>query len=347
MPITRSFTNDFEVESYTDELLMIPNEWGLITKRRIFVPEGVSTNTVAFEKQIQDGSLLVDMVRGTRNNVNQDYQRQLHAFAIPHFPLDDAIVPEDIQGKRAWGDFNRVDTLAEVRIRKMERIRRVHAWTQEYARALAITTGDVYAPNQTVMKNWYQEFGVTRKEVDFKLNVATTEPLAMQEEVIAHIQDNAGNGGMMTGLLGLASPEWFSQFIKHPNIKVAYTYFATNEQLLRNRASEGGSVTPMNRTFSFGGINYIEMRDTYPVNGVQRRLIPAGDVYFIPEGVDAFKTYYGPANTFSSINTRGLEAYMFEEKNPSDTMIKIQSETNFINVVTRPQAVVRGYTALV
>jgi hypothetical protein len=340
LAITRSFANGFEVVDYTQELLLVPNQWGTIGQLGLFQEESVAGNTVVFEKIEKDGALIVDRVRGERAQVNKDYTRKIHSFPVPHFPYDEAILPQDIQGKRAYGDFSQAENLAAVRARKMERIRQNHAWTLEFARAKAITTGDVYAPSGTVSQNWYTEFGITRKEVDFALGTATTEVLEKQEEVIAHIQDNIGNGGVVTGMIALASPEYFAKLIKHPNVKLAYQYYTSTQEPLRRRLAANG-VTSLHREFTHGDVTYIEMRDTY----AGQRLIPAGDVYFLPTGTDMFKTFYGPANKFEFVNTMGEQAYMFEYPSTKGDKIEIETESNFINMVARPQAVVRGFTA--
>lgn len=341
MAITRSFANGFEVVDYTEELLIVPNQWGTIGQMGLFQEESVTGNNVVFEKVEKDGALIVDRVRGERAQVNKDYTRKIHSFPIPHFPYDEAILPQDIQGKRAYGSMTDAENLAAVRARKMERIRQNHAWTLEYARAKAITTGDVYAPSGTVSQNWYTEFGITRKEVDFTLDTATTEVLEKQEEVIAHIQDNIGNGGMITGMIALASPEYFAKLIKHPNVKLAYQYYTSTQEPMRRRLAAAG-VTSLHREFTHGDVTYIEMRDSYPGVG---RLIPAGDVYFLPMGTDMFKTFYGPANKFEFVNTMGEQAYMFESASPKGDKIEIETESNFINMIARPQAIVRGFTA--
>lgn len=336
MAITRSFQNNFEVQDYTQELLMIPNQWGSIGQMGIFTEESVSTNTVNFEEITKDGALIVDKVRGERASVGKDYTRKIRTFPIPHFPYDDAITPQDVQGKRAYGDFNAAETLGAVRARKMERIAQNHAWTLEFARAKALTTGDVYAPSGTVSHNWYTEFGVTQKSVDFVLGTGTTEVLIKQEEVIAHIQDNAGNGGVMTGIVALCSPEFFNKLITHPTVKAAYSSWTNSQDPTRSRVGLG--VTAMHRVFEWGGITYFEMRDTY----AGQRLIPAGEVYFVPRGTDAFRTYFGPANKFDFVNTAGERMYMFEYAGERGDKIEIETETNFVNAVLRPQVVVKG-----
>lgn len=339
MPITRNFGNNFEVQDYTSELLVIPNQWGTIGQLGLFQEESVSNSTVVFEEITKDGALIVDKVRGERSSVNKDATRKIRNFEVPHFPYDDAIFPQDVQGKRAYGSFSDAESTAAVRARKMERIAQNHAWTLEFARAKAITTGDVYAPSGTVSRNWYTEFGVVRKEIDFVLGTGTTEVLLKQEEGIAHVQDNAGNGGMLTGMVALTSPEFFNKLITHPSVKAAYANWTNAQDPTRSRVGLG--VSAMHRTFSWGGIDYVEMRDTY----AGQRLIPAGDAYLVPRGVDAFKTFYGPANKFEFVNTMGERMYMFEYPSDRGDKIELETESNFVNVISRPQTVIRLYSS--
>jgi hypothetical protein len=331
--IIRSFGNNFEVQDWTQEINVIPNQWGTIGQLGIFNEESVPEHVVVFEEITRDGALIVDRVRGDRATVGKDSSRKLHTFAVPHFPYDDAISPQDIQGKRAYGSASEAETLEAVRARKMERIRQNHAWTLEYARAQAITAGTVYAPNGTVTQDWNTEFGVTRLSVDFTLGTSTTEVLAKIEAGIAQIQDNA-NGETFTGTVVLTSPEFFAKLIAHASVKTAYQYYASTQEPLRQRL---GGAMALHREFVYGGTRFVEMRDTYAGN----RLVPTGKAYMIPTGTqNAFKTYFSPANRFGFVNTLGEQVYMFESADSKGTKIEIESESNFVNALLRPAMVV-------
>lgn len=339
MAITRSFVNAFELTDYTEELLLVPNTWGLVNQLGIFREEGVTQHSVTIESLSGTLAVITDKVRGERNNVSKDDTRVLRSLPIPHFPLDDAIKPEDIQGKRAYGSVDAAETEAAVLQRKIERIRRNHAVTMEAARCQAITQGTIYAPNGTVSGNYYTEFGVTRKEVNFALNAGSTEILAKIEEVIAHIQDNILTGEMSYSVTALCSPSFFAALIVHPKVVEAYKYYTSTQEPLRQRL--GGATTPY-RQFVFGGVTFIEYRGNY--NGVP--LIPVGDAYFMPQGTeDMFITYFSPANRFSFVNTIGEAAYMFTQRSSDDSQILIQSEHNALHLIRRPQAVVRATAA--
>jgi hypothetical protein len=338
MATIRSFDKPFQLTDYTDELNLIPNTWGLINELGVFSKESVSQHSITVESKTGTLAVITDQVRGARNNVNKDDIGALRSFAIPHFPLDDYVTPQDVQGKRAYGTADQADTEAAVIARKLERIRKNHAVTLEAARAFALTTGGIYAPNGTVVGNYYTDFGVTRKEVDFVLGTAGTEVNEKGEEVIAHIQDNILTGEVVTGIVALCSPAFFAKLIKHPNVKEAYKYYASTQELLRQRLGGGG----LYRRFEHGGIVYIEYRGSY--NGTA--LIPAGDAYFMPTGTaDMFISYFSPANKFSHVNTLGEEAYVFSYKDAQDEKITLQSEHNALHFVRRPAAVVRGFSS--
>lgn len=340
MTTIRSYTNNFEVIDYTQELVTIPNQWGLINQLGIFNNiDGVSQHTIAIEEINKTLGLITDRVRGERAQVSKDQTRKLHTYAIPHFPVDEAISPKDMQGKRAFGSEG-VETLDAVRFRKMQRLRWMHAATLEFARAQAITAGTIYAPNGTVAGNYYTDFNITRKEVNFALGTSGTEVLAKIEEVIAHIQDNALSGEIASEIIGLCSPEFFAALIIHPNVKAAYQYYASSQEPLRNRLDGGNLAGP--RKFVFGGVTFIEYRGSYN----STVLIPANEAYFLPRGtMDTFFTYFSPADKFDLVNTSGQEVYMFEYRDPKGSLIEIETESNFLNLIRRPAVIVKAVKA--
>lgn len=337
MATIRSFTNAFEMVDYTEELLLVPNQWGLINDLGIFRKESVAQHSITIESNAGTLAVITDQVRGAKNLANQDTTRNLRSFAIPHFPLDDYVTPQDVQGKRAYGKADEAETKEAVIARKLARIRMNHAITMETARAYALTTGAIYAPNGTVAGNYYTDFGVTRKEIDFVFGTSTTEINEKIEEAIAHIQDNMLSGEVVNEIIVLASPEFFGKLIKHAKIVEAYKYYSSTQEPLRNRQGTG-----LYRRFSHGGVTFVEYRGSY--NG--SRLIPAGDAYAVPVGTqDTFITYFSPANKFSFVNTLGEEAYAFVTKDMSDEKETIQTEHNALHLVRRPQGVVRLFSS--
>ena len=338
----RSFVNNnYEYSDLTDNLLIIPNVWGLAQQLGIFSSESTNMESITLEEITKNFGIMSDVHRGARHQVSRDYDRKMRAFAIPHFTLDDAITPRDIQGKRAFG-VDALETLAAVRARKLERIRASHAATIESARMYTITTGRAYAPNGTVSYDWYAEFGQTRQVVSFALGTATTDLMAKIELVFASMQDKAMTGEIQGEIYAICSPEFFSALIAHPTMKTLYLAYQQAPNILNSRLRAAG-YDARYRSFVFGDITFIEYRGT-DVNG--NRYIPAGDAYFLPSNTgDSFTTYFAPAFKFGFENTQGQESYAFEFADPRGEEILLESETNFLSVLRRPQLIIRGTVA--
>src|SRR5438874_9626449 len=103
--IVRDFSNNgqFNLVDWTQEINVIPNQWGTIGQLGIFSTESVAEHVVQFEEITRDGAIIVDRIRGERATVGRDQSRKIHAFSVPRFPLGGAFFPQDIQGKRAYG----------------------------------------------------------------------------------------------------------------------------------------------------------------------------------------------------------------------------------------------------
>ena len=332
--IIRDYGNGFKVTDLTEELVSIPNEYGLINQLGIFDVEPVSQHTVTFEASDRVIGLIGDKVRGERNNVSKDGKRVMRSYAIPHFPLDDYITPQDVQGQRAYGEEG-VERLASVQARKLTTIRKSHAATLETARAKMITSGDIYAPNGTVVGNVYTDFGVTRKQVAMDLTNAATDVLGKQREIVDHIQDNIMSGETPSEIIALCSPSYFDAYISQAGVKEAYKFYTSTQEPLRN-----GNWSQ----FRHGDITLIRYNGKFKdASGVSQALIPDGDAYYLPlDTSDTFKTYFSPANKFDLANTLGEQAYIFEYADGKGSKIEIESESNLLNIMRRPQVVVRA-----
>jgi hypothetical protein len=342
--LVRSPSNNFDVVDLTSAVRNIPIQYGTFNQLGIFREEPVASDTVLFEESTQDGALIVDRVRGERNTVSKDGTRKLHSFVVPHFPLDDYISPKDLQNKSAYDNFDEAEMLEKVRMRKLTRLRQNHDWTLNKARAQALFSATAYAPNGTVSQNWNTEFDVTRTAVDFDLGDATTEVLEKIEAVIQAVHDGMGGNGVFTGIIIPCDTTFFNSLIKHASVQNAYKYAQANkvgQDPMRGRLTADGSPMQNGREFSFGGVTFREVRDSY--NGSS--IVTSNEGVAVPMGSDMFVTYFAPAERFGLVNTLGEQMYAFEQADPKATKIEIETESNHISALLRPQAVVRCHTS--
>ena len=341
MATIRSYTNAFEVVDYTSELQLIPNSWTILNDSGLFSEEFLSTNTITFEEQAQTLGLIGDQFRGAKPQANKDDNRKIRSYPIAHFPAVDAVKPEDIQGKRAYGSNDMAETEAAVLARKMQRIRRNMDITLEVGRFSLLTTGNLYAPNGTIAGNVFTDFGITQTSVDFVLGTATTDIVAKVETIIAAMQDNANTGDVITGVIGYCSPEFFAKLISHAKIVDAYKYFSATEGQMIQRNRAGGN-NGLYREFTYAGIRFVEVRTVL----AGQRLIPVGEAVFVPTGTtDTFVSYYGPANRLDFVNTIAERGYMWAWRDPKGLGIDIDSEFNVTSIVRRPALLVKATTS--
>lgn len=339
-------SNPFDLTGVVDltpAVRNLPIQYGTFNQMGIFTEEGVTTETVMFMEETYDGALIIDRVRGDKNNVNSDPKRKAHSFIIPHFPLDDYISPKDLQSRSAYDDYSAVEQLDKVRQRKILRIRQNHDWTLNAARAQALFTGTAYAPNGTINQNWYTEFSVTRPEVDLVLGTSTTEVLARIELIIQAVHDGMGGNGTFSGIVIPMDTALFNKIITHPSVKAAYQFHVANAGMdpLRGRMAPAGSPMPNGREFTWGGVTFREVRDVY--NG--QKVVTANEGVAVPMGSDMFRTYFAPAERFGIVNTEGEKLYVFEEAASNGTKITMETESNHISALLRPQAVVRVFSS--
>ena len=337
MTISRDFTNPQGIVEYTSELMLYPNEYGLLNEKGLFTNKYISQNTVQFESKGGVISVIPDAHRGTRHFVNKGDLGKMVTYSSTFHPLDDALFAHELVGKRRFGTPDQLDTEALAIADKLKAIRKAHAATLETARWYTISTGAQWSPSGTQSANFYTDMGYTRVEKDLLLGTATTEVNKLVQEAVAAIQDDIQSGEVITNFTAFCSPEFFAKLTTQAKLTSAYMYYSSTQEPLRNGFRSGKY-----QTFYHGQVTYIEVRGGYNGN----RFIPAGDAYLVAEGTsDSFETVFTPSEKFDTIGTIAEEAYVWMYKSPRNDKIEIESSSSFVNVLKRPQAVVRLFSS--
>src|SRR5690606_23898780 len=152
-----------------------------------------------------------------RNSAQKSPDRDYLTLSIPHFPMDDAVTPNDVDGlidfDQILASGNTLELIPRVMQRKMLSLRKTLANTLEVARAQVIRDGSVYAPSGTVVTNYYTEFGVTRDVIPLGLTSTTVDPLAAVNDVVGVMQDDLLDGSVVTEFVALCSLDFFNALI--------------------------------------------------------------------------------------------------------------------------------------
>jgi len=336
MPMLNPFATDaFHMVALTAALNKLPNLYGRLEQLNLMPAEGVRTRTLILEEMNGVLSLLPTRPVGAPATLGAQAKRKLRSFVIPHIPHEDVVLPEEVQGLRAFGSDNQLEALANLIAAKLQTMRNKHAITLEHLRMGALK-GVILDADGSVLYDLYSEFGITPKSVNFALTANTTEVLTKILEVKRHIEDNL-KGEFMTGVMCLCSQGFYDALTTHPKVKEAFLYFQRSQQL-GNDYRTG---------FSFGGVTFEEYRgQATDAAGNVRKFIADDEAHFFPLGTaNTFRTYFAPADFNETANTLGLPLYAKQEPRKFDRGTDLHTQSNPLPICLRPEVLVKGTKA--
>lgn len=320
----------FTVAQLTEAINLIPNRYGRLEQLGLFKPYPVTTRTIMIEENNGVLNLLPTRPVGSPGTVGTQSKRKMRSFIIPHIPYDDAIMPDEIQGIRAFGSETQTETVASVFARKLETMRNKHAITLENLRMGALK-GKILDADGSVIYDLFQEFEVTQTTISFALSTATTKLKPKCNAVLRAIEKNA-MGEIFTGVRALCSPSFFDALTSLDDAEKAYTFYQSSTL---SDDVRGG--------FKFGGITFEEYAGfAVDPNGVVRSFIPDGEAIAFPEGTsNTFVTYFAPADFNETANTMGLPLYAKQEPREFGRGITIHTQSNPLPICHRPGVLIR------
>lgn len=335
MATARDLLTPNKLVELTEPLISIPNKFGLIGQLGIFREQSVSHNTVQFESKGGTITVIPDQYRGGQNFVQSATPTKVHSYVLTHHPLSDSVTAAELVDQRRFGTADQAETVEQKIQEKLEDIAVAHDMTLEIARIHTLVTGTQYAPNQTVSANFYTDFGVTRKDVDMTLDsTGATVVREKTQEILDHMRKNILSGETVRGGIAFVSPELFDALVSQAGVIDGWRYAQMLPQVNQNGFMGGTGY----QEYTFNGIRFIRYDEV--VNGTP--VIPAGEGVVIPAGTrNMFQTFFGPAQRLGIVNTLGERRYVWSKMNEDETEVNLKSESNFINAIRRPAAVVR------
>lgn len=321
----------FSMASMTAAINLIPNRYGRMEELKLFPAKPVRTRQIVVEEQNGVLNLLPSMPPGSPGTVGTRAKRKVRSFVIPHIPHDDVVLPEEVQGLRAFGAETEMESLAGVMARHLETMRNKHAITLEHLRMGALK-GVILDADGSVIYDLYDEFEITPATVNFELGNANTQVKKKCAEVLRHLEDNL-KGEYMTGIHVLCSPEFFDALTGHAKVEQAFTNWQQGVVLIND----------MRAGFTFGGITFEEYRgQATDGSGTSRRFIAAGEAHAFPLGtIDTFGTYFAPADFNETANTLGQPLYAKQEPRKFDRGTDLHTQSNPLPMCHRPGVLVK------
>jgi hypothetical protein len=321
------FTNPaFSMASLTAAINLVPNRYGRIGQSGLFNPKPVIHRNVIVEELHGVLNLLPTLPPGSPGTVGSQGKRKVRSFIIPHIPHDDVVLPEEVQGIRAFGSENQTEAIAGVMARKLETMRNKHAITLEHLRMGALK-GQILDADGSVIYDLFAEFNVTPASVNFQLGASATKVKPKCSEVLRTIEKNL-LGEVATGVRVLCSPQFFDALTTHDNVEKAFAFYQQGAAL----------VDDTRNGFRFGGLTFEEyVGFATDAAGNVRKFIPDGEAIAYPEGtLDTFATYFAPADFNETVNTLGQELYAKQEPRKFDRGTDLHTQSNPLPMCHRP-----------
>lgn len=334
MSILDMFKGDpFTVQSLTDATNKLPFVPGYLGSAIDWAENGVTTTSIAIEEKAGVLSIVNPTPRGGPGSDIAKQKRVLRQLRVPHYQRDDAIMADEVQGVREFGQENQVQTVQGVLMARVAEHMSDFDITLEYQRLGAIT-GIILNGDGSTLYNLFTEFGVSAQgEVDFNLDSTSDDGalLATCTGVVRTVGRALG-GQSFRGVGAVCSDGFWDALMS--NTERRKTYQAQNASQLRDGNAWG--------EFSMGGITFVNYRGATGTEEATA-FIAADKAYFYPIGAPrVFRTVYAPADYIETVNTVGLPRYTKQYPMPNDKGIAIEMQTNALSYCTRPRALVKG-----
>lgn len=321
----------FSMSALTAAINILPNNYGLMESMGLFPTKPVRFRSVVVEEKNGILTLLPTMPVGSPGTVGKRGKRKLRSFAIPHIPHDDVVLPEEVQGIRAFGSETEVQTVAAVMAEHLQTMRNKHAITLEHLRIGALK-GIILDADGSELYNLFDLFDITPKVVNFQLSNAATDVKKKCLDLKRYLEKNL-KGERMNGVHCLVSEEFFDALTAHDNVKAAY-----------DRWQDGLALrSDLRSGFTFAGITFEEYSgEASDGDDNVHRFIAAGEGHAFPLGtVDTFATYFAPADFNETANTLGQPLYAKQEPRKFERGTDIHTQSNPLPMCHRPAVLVK------
>src|SRR5262245_43197766 len=308
---------------------------GYVSSRGLFGESSIATTAFSIEEKNNVLQLIGPTPRGGPGHTLPKLRRTMRMLAVPHFEINDAIMAEEVQGVRPFGQEDGTDAVMTKVGERMQTAGQSLEYTLEHARVGAIKGVITYADGQKL--DLFNEYGIAvPSNIDMNLDAAASDGSVRQKcaQIIRTVGANLDGLGF-TGVEAICGDAYFDALIKNPEVRVTFLNYQAAADL-RSAYVSGGQTWG---SFEFGGILWTNYRG----NALGQPMVETNMAYLYPVGVpDLFKTVYAPADYIETVNTMGKKLYTKQYAMPNDKGVHMDTQTNQLNWCTRPLALQRA-----
>jgi len=303
----------------------------------LFEPKPISTTTIAIEERGGTLALVPTSPRGAPGTTKGEDRRKVHNIAVPHLALQDRIVADEVEGKRAFGSQTELMQVQDLVNYRALKLRHDIELTLENFRLGAIRGEILDSDGATSILDLFTALGVSQiSEVDFDLDNADPADGALREVctgVVRNVlKELKGLGAGNIRLRALCSDTFWDDLIAHSEVRATYLQTQAAAEL-RGGVAYG--------EFSFGGITFENYRGTDDGTTVG---VATDKCHIFPENVPGlFQMAFAPADYAETVNTPGLPFYAKQAPDPQwNKYVDLEVQSNPIAICTVPRVLIQG-----
>lgn len=332
-------TDAFSVHALTVAVDKLPYVPSRMSKLGLFESKPITTPTAIVESREGVLALLPTMPRGSEQQTTMPgARRKVKSFVVPHIPVWDAVLAQDLEGKRAFGSEDQTEAFSAIVNDKLEAMKQSLELTYEYHRIGAIHGIVLDADGTTEIVDWFTEFGVTELEVAFDFadtgdydNADPAIDVKVKAQIVRRMMQDALGLTPFKGIHALCGDQFFDSIVSHATVRRAYERYQENGFSRELQSNEGG--------FEFAGIVWENYRGT--VGGVD--FVQSDECRFFPTGTKGiFIEANAPGDFVETVNTRGKPWYAKQERMKWDKGIELHVQGNTLFICTRPRCLIKG-----
>jgi len=312
----------FTLNALTYAINQLPYKPGRIGELGWFQEQGVATTNINIEEQTGVLSVLTVKPRGAVGTVLTGEKRNIRSFVMPHIPAIASIMADEVQNVRAFGQETAAQSINDIQARYLQRLRESVEYILESHRLSAVMGNYINAAG--VSTSLFTEFGVSQQTTALALTTSTTKLRQKVLDILTKVE-NALGGVNYSKVRILCGANVWSEFIEHEAVKGSLQY----QDSAALRGDPRAAV-------DWGGVLWERYRGTSAVK------VPDDEAYAVPEGVPGlFITRFAPADYNETVNTMGLPLYAKAEMMEFGKGIKLEAQSNPLNLCTRPAAIIK------
>lgn len=338
--------NPSKFTSVDNPIVNVPVRYKLATSLGLFKPKYHRTNTFNIEIIDYVDSVAKPVRWGTSAKNVQGESKGYLPLVIPHYAEHDAVTPEDIDGNYVWEQVlpkdngNRPEDVTSVFERKMRNIKQALVRGQDAAFNMLIKSGTAYTDENLNTVDYFTEFGVVQKTVDFYLNDDSADPMLPIREATDHIKANAKNGQIPSRFVAIAHSGFFDKLERHPYTIDSFKYFAQSQSVeVLNQAlgTQGLPIQDYYTVLRMGDVTFVRVTDTSEMVQDEVRIFPI-DVD------DLFEVHFAPTKSTFTPNALAQSIYYREQAvdDIDQPQIRMVAESNYLPVLRYPALLVKG-----